>query len=154
MLESSLEKLHAARYELVTTAFNIALAQGCMTVGRTGEGMRLINETIRQVEQNGDLAFMPELLRVKGRLLLGAQSSPDQVGAEACLAQSLVWSRRQSASAWELRTATDLAALLVEQGHSERASALLKPVFEQFPERSDTADLNAAQRVLMAAGSG
>lgn len=154
MLESSLEKLHAARYELVTTAFNIALAQGCMTVGRTGEGMRLINETIRQVEQNGDLAFMPELLRVKGRLLLGAQSSPDQVGAEACLAQSLVWSRRQSASAWELRTATDLAALLVEQGHCERASALLKPVFEQFPERSDTADLNAAQRVLMAAGSG
>ena len=32
--------------------------------------MALIDESIRSVEANGDLNYMPELLRVKGGLLL------------------------------------------------------------------------------------
>ena len=55
--------------------------------------------------------------------------------------QSLDLSRRQGARAWELRTATDFAALLAAQGQSESARALLRPVFEQFAEGFDTADL-------------
>ena len=62
--------------------------------------------------------------------------------------QSLEWSRRQGARAWELRTATDLAALFANQGRSESGRALLQPVFEQFKEGLDTVDLKAAWRVL------
>jgi predicted ATPase len=68
--------------------------------------------------------------------------------AETCFVQSLEWSRRQGALAWELRTAVDLAALWSRQGQPERARSLLQPVFEQFTEGSDTADLKAAQRLL------
>jgi predicted ATPase len=57
-------------------------------------------------------------------------------------------SRAHGSRAWELRTATDLAALWAGRGRSDKARALLLPVFEQFTEGSDTADLKAAERLL------
>ena len=66
--------------------------------------------------------------------------------------QSLELSRRQGARAWELRTAIDLAALWAGQGRSDDARALLQPVFEQFVEGLDTADLKAAERLLATLG--
>jgi predicted ATPase len=87
------------------------------------------------------------LLRVKGGLLL-SMPRPNADDAQTCLMQSLEWSRRQGARAWELRTATDLAALFATQGRSESGRALLQPVFEQFKEGLDTADLEATRRLL------
>ena len=118
-LRASLEKIHAMRYELITTEFDISLVQGLAAIGRLAEGMTLIDETMRRVEANGDASYMPELLRVKGGLLL-SMPQPNADDAEICLVQSLEWSRRQGARAWELRTATDLAALFASQGKSEQ----------------------------------
>jgi predicted ATPase len=61
-------------------------------------------------------------------------------------------SRHQGARAWELRTATDLAALWASQGRADDAKALLQPVFEQFTEGSDTADVKAAEYLLAKLG--
>jgi hypothetical protein len=94
---------------------------------------------------------MPELLRVKGGVLLSSPQPSDD-GAEKCFAQSLELSRRQAALAWELRTAIDLAVLLAAQGRPKSARGLLQPVFEQFVEGSDTADLKAAARLLATLG--
>jgi predicted ATPase/DNA-binding winged helix-turn-helix (wHTH) protein len=146
-LQGCLEKLHAARYELLTTPFNIALVQGLAALGRSTEAMTLIDETIQQVEAKGDASYLPELLRVKGGLFL---SKPHQSydAAARYLTQSLELGRRQGARGWELRTATDLAVLSASQGRPESAAALLQPVFDQFVEGFDTADLQAAARLL------
>jgi predicted ATPase len=120
-------------------------------IGRFAEGITLIDETIRRVETNGDVSYMPELLRVKADLLLSTPQ-PDADDAEACLVQSLELSRRQGARAWELRTATDLATLFARQGRSGRGRAVLEPVFEQFTEGFATADLRAAKQVLASLG--
>jgi hypothetical protein len=57
---------------------------------------------------------MPELLRVQG---LPFRSMPQsQVDDAELLLQSLELSRRYGARAWQLRTATDLAALFANQG--------------------------------------
>lgn len=149
-LRSCLSELHAAPYELLTTAFDIALVQGLAAVGQFAEGLTLIDETIRATEANGDLCYMPELLRVKGGLLSTPRSRGDD--AEACLRQSLEISRRQSARAWELRAGVDLAALLAAQGRRESARALLQPLFEGFSEGLETADLKAAGRLLATLG--
>jgi hypothetical protein len=150
-VQGCLEKLHAARYELLTSPFNISIVRGLAAMDRFAEGIALIDETIRLVDANGDASFMPELLRVKAGLVLSMpRSSPGD--AEMYLMQSLELSRRQGARAWELRTATDLAALLANQGRSDRARVLLQPVFEQFVEGSDTADLKAAERLLATLG--
>ncbi len=113
MLETSLARLHAARYELVSTALSISLAQGLAEVGRSRDGLEVIDTAIQQVAANGDLCFMPELLRVKSRLLLSTPN-PDVASAKACLMQSLEWARRQSAIGWEQRTAADLARLTAQ----------------------------------------
>jgi predicted ATPase len=148
-LRDCLERLHAVRYEMRNTEFRIVLAQGLVAIGQVGEGKTLIDETIRLVQENGDLFFMPEALRVKGCVLL-SMPEPQIDEAEACFTKSLEWSRRQGAHAWELRTATDLADLLANQGRPESARSLLKPAFEQFAEGFDTADLTAARSLLSA----
>ena len=146
-LQDCLGELHAAHYEWLTTEFNLSLAQGLAVIGRSEEGLTLTDETIRLVKTNGDATYMPEALRVKGNLLL-SMPEPMSDDAENCFVQSLELSRRQAARAWELRTAIDLAGLWTTQGRPERARALLQPVFEQFTEGFDTADLQAAERLL------
>lgn len=116
-------------------------------MGRFAEGITLIDETVRLVETNGDLAFMPESLRVKGRLILSMRQ-PNEDEAEMCFTRSLELSRRQGARGWELRTAIDAAVLLDAQGRRERARAFLRAVFDQFVEGYETADLEAAERLL------
>jgi predicted ATPase/DNA-binding winged helix-turn-helix (wHTH) protein len=146
-LQACLQTLRAARYGMVTTWFSISLAQGLAALGRVAEGMARVEAAIRLVEANGDFAYLPELLRVKGDILLSIPQ-PGDVEAEKCFVQSMELSRRQGARAWELRTAVDLAALLVGRGERENARALLRPVYEQFVEGLDTADLRAAERLL------
>jgi predicted ATPase/DNA-binding winged helix-turn-helix (wHTH) protein len=146
-LQTCLRELYAARYELLTTPFSMSLIEAFGASARFAEAIALVDETEKRIEANGDLSFMPELLRVKGNLL-GAMTQPMLQEAEICFVQSLEWSRRQGALGWELRTAVDLATLWSRQGQSERARSLLRPVFEQFVEGRDTADLKAAQRLL------
>ena len=109
--------------------------------------MSLIDETIRLVEANGDLVFMPELLRVKGNASLSLPQSASGEG-ERCFRNSLKWGRRQGALAWELRTAIDLAKLLIKQKRSQEAEALLQPVLGRFEQGWDTADQQIARELL------
>ena len=146
-LRTCLEQLHAARYGIFNTELKIYLVQGLVAIGQFDEGIAQADETIRLLETNGDLFYMPEALRVKGRILL-AMPQPVPVDAEALFRQSLDLSRGQGAQAWELRTAIDLAALLAARGQTARAQTLLLPVYEQFVEGLDTADLKAAARLL------
>jgi predicted ATPase/DNA-binding winged helix-turn-helix (wHTH) protein len=146
-LQRSLETLHAVRYELLTVTFNVLLARGFAALGRFAEASALIEATVRLADSSGAFADMPELLRVKGSFLLAMpQRRIDD--AEICFTQSLELSRRHGSRAWELRTATDLAALWAGQGRSKDARALLQPVFEQFTEGSNLTDLKAAEHLL------
>jgi tetratricopeptide (TPR) repeat protein len=146
-LRASLAEIHAVRYELITTEFNICLTQGLIANGQRDDAMALLSDTIRQVSIKGDTCYMPELLRMKGGLLRAmAPSRLDE--AEAFLRQSLELSRSQGALGWELRTAIDLAALLAGKGLRQPAKDVLGWTYSQFTEGFDTADLKAAERLL------
>ncbi|TXL72248.1 transcriptional regulator [Vineibacter terrae] len=146
-LQSCLAQFHATRYELLATPFNATLAEGLAALGRHTDAVALMTDTIRLCEANGDLVYMPDLLRVKGCLLL-ADAPPNDADAARCFKQSLDWSRRQGAPAWELRTAVDYATLLAARGEANGARALLHPIFVQFAEGTETADLRSAARLL------
>ena len=146
-LQDSLESLHAMPYELLSSSLKITLIQGLSILGRFPEAMKLTDETIRSVGVNGDACYAPELLRVKGVLLLSAPE-PDRNTAERCLVQSLALGRHQGARAWELRTAIDLATLWTDQKQIESARGLLQPVFQTFEQGSNTEDLKAAKDLL------
>jgi len=145
LLQSSLEALGLGQYEL-RTGFNISLAQGFVALDRPSDALVIVNDSIACVEKNGDFSFMPELLRLKGAILLLLLEESDE--AEACFSSSLELSRRQGATAWELRTSTDLAAHWASQGRRQDARMLLEPVFSRFVEGLDTSDVQAAGRLL------
>jgi predicted ATPase len=146
-----LSELHAQRYEMLTASFDITLAHGLGALGRHDEGLQLIVNTARLSSANGDMCYMPELLRVRASLLpSGAVDGDGEV--ERCLAESIAWSRRQGALAWELRASIDLAALRARQDRLSDARAVLEPVVAAFTERFDTADLRTAERLLATLG--
>jgi predicted ATPase len=91
---------------------------------------------------------MAELLRIKGELVLLQGGATAQAGAEDYFQQALCWARRQGALSWELRGATSLARLLLDQSRSADAVALLQPVYDRFSEGFDTADVKAAKTLL------
>jgi predicted ATPase len=146
-LRSSLQKLHAAPYELLTTELNLSLVGGLSAVGQVDEAISLIDESLGLVETNGNLLYIPELLRAKGTFLL-LLSEFNRDNAETCLLRALELSRRQGARSWELRAATDLARLIAGRGEIDSARELLRPVFEHFVEGLGTADLRTAERLL------
>jgi predicted ATPase len=60
--------------------------------------------------------------------------------------------REQGALSLELRAAMSLAALLGRRGRGNEAEMLLRPIYEQFAEGLDTADLKAARAMLCRIG--
>jgi predicted ATPase len=125
--------------------FNIqsemALALG--RAGRVEEGLATIEEAIGRAGA-GERWIRPELLRLKGTLLLLKQAP----GADTSFAEALEDAHQQGALSWELRAATSLAGLLRERGRGADATAILQPVYDRFTEGFDTADLEAARALL------
>lgn len=145
-LRRCIEKLHASTYEVFTTMLELSLAKGLAAIGEYDEGLARIDRTIDLVEKNGDLCYLPELLRIKANLLFSTQPSANE--AEACLMLAIEKSANMGAHAWELRAATDLAKLLIGDERQRDARTLLQPVFERFDEGLDTTDLKAAEALL------
>jgi len=147
LLESSLQALHSRRYELHTAGFNSALAEGRAMLGQYDHALAIINETASMVEAGGNMFRMPELLRLKG-LILSCRRTGDARAGEECLLQSLNLASQQSALAWQLRTALDLARLWIASGRTEDARKMLVPIYNQFTEGFECVDLKAARKLL------
>jgi predicted ATPase/DNA-binding winged helix-turn-helix (wHTH) protein len=147
LLRGALEAVHAHRYELLTTAFNSAMAEGLAMAGQCDQALETIDETIALVERCGDMFLMPDLLRIKAEILK-APAVADLSLAEDYLLQSLELARRQSALAWELRAATGLAHLRFTQHRFDEARDVLAPVYDRFTEGFESFDLIAARELL------
>jgi predicted ATPase/DNA-binding winged helix-turn-helix (wHTH) protein len=144
LLRSSLETLHALRYELVTTQFNATLAEGLADTGQFQPALRVIDHNIAAVDRNGDLFYMPELLRIKGAIVAASGTA----GADDCFLQSLELAGRQSALSWELRTAIDLAQFRIDEDRRDEARTVVASVYDRFTEGFETSEYKVAARLL------
>jgi hypothetical protein len=127
----------------LTSLGQMAEAQG--RAGRFAEGLETVERGIDRF-QRGWLA--PELLRIKGGLLLAQGTTGTTEAVEDIFRRALDGAREQGALSWELRAATSLARLLRDQGRPADASACLQPVYDRFTEGFSTADLIAAKQLL------
>jgi len=107
-VEESLSRLRAARYELLTAPFSIALARGLAAESRTDEALALLDTTLARCEANGERFVVPELLRLKAGMVCSAGAKEE--ARVALLQEALALSREQGARAWEVRVAADLSA--------------------------------------------
>ena len=147
-LRTGLDELHEARFVLHRSAPLGALAEGLAGVGQVTEGIATIDEALARSERNEERWYVPELLRVKGELVL-REDAPDATSvAEDHFTQALLWARRQGALSWELRAATSLARLWRDQNRTEAAREILAPVYDRFTEGFETTDLKAAKCLL------
>jgi predicted ATPase len=121
------------------------MAEALGHAGRFADGLATVERGIDRT-QRGWLA--PELLRVKGELLLlqGTIGTTEMV--EDVFRQALDGARDHGTLSWELRAATSLARLLRNQGRPADATACLQPIYDRFTEGFGTADLIAAKQLL------
>jgi hypothetical protein len=115
--------------------------------GKISEGLAAGQEAIGPSEPYAESWRTAELLRIKGELVL-LQGGEGAAAAEDHFRQALDWAHRQGAVSWELRAATSVARLLRDQGRPVDAKALLQPVFAQFTEGFETADLRIARQLI------
>ena len=125
--------------------FTVQLAEAFTRAGRIAEGLAVIEAGFDQSEAGW---IVPELLRLRGELLLSQGAPAAAETAESLFRQALDEARQQEALSWELRTATSLARLMHSQGRDADAIACLKPVFGRFTEGFGTADLISAKQLL------
>ena len=90
----------------------------------------------------------PELLRLKGELLLLQGTSAGAETAENLFRRAVDGARQQEMLSWELRAATSLARLLRHRGRPAETVACLQPVYNRFTEGFGTNDLIAAKQIL------
>ena len=88
------------------------------------------------------------MLRAKDELLLLRGASRDAAAAENYFWKAFDWARQHGARSWELRASASLARHLPGQGCFTDALPLLRPVYDRFTERFDTADLKSATVLL------
>lgn len=144
-LRASQATLNATRHRIMTTVFATALAEGLAAQNHAIEALSTIDEAIAEVPDHGETFDMPEMLRVKGDILL---QSGEAAEAERFFRRSLDLSRRQSALGWELRAAISLGRVWQQRGRTGDARALLAPLVARYGEGFQTRDLIAANELL------
>ncbi len=148
LLETALDDLRRTGFALPYTAFLCALADGRRALGQAAHGLELIDKAIARSERDEQFWFLPELLRVKGELVSSMAERRTLATVEEHFVKALDWARRQRALAWELRAATSLARVWLDQGRSSEAHDLLDGTYGRFSEGFETADLRAAKMLL------
>jgi len=119
----------------------------CLHAGRSDEGLTAVAEGLAYAEESGERIGVPELLCLKGQLLLSG-SARDAGGAQLCFERALEVARSLDAKMLELRAATSLARLWAERGERQSAHDLLAPTYGWFTEGFETPDLKAAKALL------
>jgi predicted ATPase len=92
--------------------------------------------------------YAPELLRIKGEVLLQEAADRFTLAAENCFDQAAQMAREQGALIWELRVALSVARMRISQGRRHEARPPLASVYDRFTEGFATADLQAARALL------
>jgi predicted ATPase len=121
------------------------MAEALGHAGRFADGLATVERGIDR-SPRGWLA--PELLRIKGELLLLQGTTGTTEAVEDVFRQALDGAREHGTLSWELRAATSLARLLRNQGRAADAAACLQPLYDRFTEGFGTADLIAAKQLL------
>lgn len=112
--------------------------------GRNDEALATIDEALALSHRYQEPWGLPELLRIKGELLLQS----DTAGSEALFRNALDLARQQGSLSWELRAAISLAELRRYQKRDAEAQAVLAPVYDRVVAAFPTTDLARARAVL------
>ena len=147
ILQAAIQKMQGERLNVIKTLATCWLADGLTTAGLAEEALTVIRNARRDAMRSAEAVLLPELLRLQARTLL-AISQTNNTRATRLLIRSCRIAHRESAPAWELRSALELARLQAQQGEREQARSLLATIYDRFTEGFATCDLQVAAQLL------
>jgi predicted ATPase/DNA-binding winged helix-turn-helix (wHTH) protein len=153
LLKRALEELDAQRHDSLNMEFVCDLGKGLIAIGEHQEALTLTVNAIDVQQRGGKFLYMPALFRMKG-LILASRSDEDYFEAEESLLSAIDWAKRQSASLFELKAATDLAELLLKEDRSPEAHKHLSAAFDRMPAGIVSPTHNRASQILNQLQSG
>lgn len=131
------------------SAFLLMMARANLRLEQIAQGLAVLEDVLKEVEETGECFEEAECYRLKGELLLRNGADDDEV--ERQFFKAIDIARRQSAKSWELRATTSLCRLWHSrgsQGKKEEARRILADIYGWFSEGFDTLDLKEAQALL------
>jgi len=110
-------------------------------------GRALVEETLARCQNRQEQWYIPELLRIKGDLVLKDKQPSSYSAAEQCFGEAIELARRQDARFWELRSTISLARLRIVRDQKDEAKQLLTPAFG-LTEGAQISDMREARALL------
>jgi predicted ATPase/DNA-binding winged helix-turn-helix (wHTH) protein len=148
LLQKTLDICDQTGWRICNAEFMGVLAQGLAGLGQPETALVTADKALARAEHSGEGYSIPELLCIKGEVLLRQTSNQAVQSAADCFSQAAEMAREQGALFWELRVALSLARLLRGQGRSAEAMGILQPVYDRFTEGFATKDLREAKALM------
>jgi predicted ATPase/DNA-binding winged helix-turn-helix (wHTH) protein len=148
VLREAFETCRQTGWRLSYPEFTGSLALALAGLGRLDEAHDAIGRAIESAggRADGQQWYVPELLRIKGEILL--QRAPEQSAAAAnCFDQAAVMAREQGALSWELRIGLSVCRLRTSRGRGAEGRGELASLYDRFTEGFGTSDLVAAKQL-------
>jgi class 3 adenylate cyclase/tetratricopeptide (TPR) repeat protein len=146
-VKTALDEYQRAGYQLGLTAQIVLLCPALLLRNEPEAALELIDHGLSIVSHNSERFLEAELYRLKARALL-MRGAPN-AEAESLLDQALRTARSQQARSLELRAATDVARLWMNQGKRAEARDVLSSIYGRFSEGLETRDLKDAKDLLV-----
>jgi predicted ATPase len=148
VLRDAFEICRQTGWRLSYPEFTGSLALALAGLGRADEAYDAIAGAIESAggRADGQQWYVPELLRIKGEILL--QHGSERALAASCLDQAAAMAREQGALSWELRIGLSLCRLRMTQGRGDEGRRELASLYDRFTEGFGTTDLVAAKQLL------
>jgi predicted ATPase/class 3 adenylate cyclase len=125
---------------------NCMQSEVLLKMGQAALALAKLDETLADFKANERSALMPEILRLRGEVLL-ALGPARAAEAEAMFQQALEMARALKARMPELRAAMSLSRIWRAQGQPDAGRQLVREIYAQFTEGFTTADLLEAKEM-------
>jgi predicted ATPase len=147
LLRSALDALGDRANDLRYPVFMGEFAAALGMAGQVDQGLAAIEAALARSRRDSEHWCEPELLRIKGELLLSDETGAARA-AQQLFSAGLDCAHRQGALCWELRCATSLSRLWRNENRIQEAHSVLAPILARFGEGFATADLMTAKALL------
>jgi predicted ATPase/DNA-binding winged helix-turn-helix (wHTH) protein len=135
--------------------FLLPLGEFAACLGEASEiesGLAMVDEVLERCNARHERWYVPELLRIKGELMLKDSQHRSDLMAEQCFSEGLRLAKEQGARFWQLRTGLSLARLCVSQHRKADASHILGAVYRAFGDGLQIADIREAKALVESLG--